>query len=434
MCASFVHLLTLTLLSLAWCHEHDECNLLQLSKRKLRSNSTTKDRPLNILFVGNSFTYGPPPYDRADQQSLNNVPRLFKFIAESLGHQVNQAEDTIGGCTLWMHRPSINPQGPCHRDNCRLIDMPRVPSTEECTIDSRIGPLNPSYAPCPQKFERQEFGPWDVVVVQDMSILPTIKDARESMFFPSVAEYADALKRLAVESGTEPLIATYMTWAYYGGSPEKCPGESKQGCFPLGTLDELSHCQDGDWFNKTNSVACQTYALARGYAESLHHGADVLVPAGLAWQVARGSEPLPQECKEAVDSEYSDAGPLASLELPLKAKDETHAMWKGDAALKLFRDLGPSYQSKYCKGSHIDHHASELGMYLNALVFFATLFNQSPIGAAVPSGTDVVDGMTLPAVDPIAAKALQHVAHDVVLGNMETWWNSRRNGKFGVKV
>ena len=47
---------------------------------------------LNVLFVGNSFTYGPPPYDRADQLVLNNLPRLFKLVATSLNQTVNIGE------------------------------------------------------------------------------------------------------------------------------------------------------------------------------------------------------------------------------------------------------------------------------------------------------------------------------------------------------
>lgn len=64
-------------------------------------------------------------------------------------------------------------------------------------------------------------------------------------------------------------------------------------------------------------------------------------------------------------------------------------------------------------------------MYLNALVFYATLFESSPIGAGVPSG-QIVDGMTLPTISQEDAEALQHIAHDTVLGNLDAWWNRGR--------
>ena len=62
-----------------------------------------------ILFVGNSFTYGPAAYD-APNGALNNLPRLVKFIAEGLGlGPIDVAEDTTGACSLFAaHRPSAN--------------------------------------------------------------------------------------------------------------------------------------------------------------------------------------------------------------------------------------------------------------------------------------------------------------------------------------
>lgn len=60
--------------------------------------------------------------------------------------------------------------------------------------------------------------------------------------------------------------------------------------------------------------------------------------------------------------------------------------------------------------------------YLNALTFFSTLFKTSPIGAAFPEGQEV-DGMTLPTIsDPQDVAALQQIAHDTVMPNMDTWW------------
>ena len=105
------------------------------------------------------------------------------------------------------------------------------------------------------------------------------------------------------------------------------------------------------------------------------------------------------------------------------------ARWASpEAALALYRDLGPDYVSPYCDdGCHVDHHPSILGMYLNALVFYATLFKRSPIGAAWPDGKIEVDGMVLPAISSAAdARAMQRIAHDVVLPHMDVWWNQQK--------
>lgn len=64
-------------------------------------------QPTRVLFVGNSFTYGPPARmpDQAlpDKGPLNNLPRIFSLVAQSLGVPVVTNEDTIGGCTAIAH-------------------------------------------------------------------------------------------------------------------------------------------------------------------------------------------------------------------------------------------------------------------------------------------------------------------------------------------
>ena len=117
---------------------------------------------------------------------------------------------------------------------------------------------------------------------------------------------------------------------------------------------------------EVRTIPCQGYALARGYASLLNRGADVVVPAGLAWQMARGSPPIPAACAAAIDAEYEgEPNVLAALPaLPLTPSDPAIARWEGDAAgLGLYRDKGPNYTSPYCDNNcTIDHHASELGM------------------------------------------------------------------------
>lgn len=54
---------------------------------------------------------------------------------------------------------------------------------------------------------------------------------------------------------------------------------------------------------------------------------------------------------------------------------------------------------------HDGVHPSISGTYLAACVFFATLYNQSPVGGALPVDTDMT---------PATAKALQQVAWETV--------------------
>ena len=98
--------------------------------------------------------------------------------------------------------------------------------------------------------------------------------------------------------------------------------------------------------------------------------------------------------------------------------------------------MGEGYVSKYCNGCHVDHHASVLGMYLNACILYATLFGRSPVGAATPAG-QVADGLELPGDDAIRgdgvvgaltkteARALQQIAADVVLEDRDQYWRIR---------
>ena len=185
---------------------------------------------------------------------------------------------------------------------------------------------------------------------------------------------------------------------------------------------ELSQCL------RTLRRALATRVLQRpkGWeAPTLRHGADVLVPAGLALLAARGAPRIPDKCKGLIDEEYPYSDPLRKLRLPLSAADPADARWATpEAAKALFNDLGPGYNSTFCNdGCHLDHHPSVLAQYLNALVFFATLFKKSPLGAAAPDGTQRVDGMLLPALGaPEHAPVLQRIARDVVMPHLDTWW------------
>eukprot|EP01046_Picozoa_sp_COSAG06_P029570 COSAG06_NODE_2749_length_6349_cov_6.086400_4_plen_326_part_00 len=230
----------------------------------------TAATPTRVLFSGNSFTYGPPqkyPDTVRDGGPLNNLPRLFKLVAESLGDQVETAEDTMGGCTNYAHRPSACPlQDDPQRiaPGCeRVIDrpistaedgtghiygMPRLhddansgltyselrqcampcahgtggapdgsppafPSNCSSTITSSRG----TYHPCPQLWDAR-FGPasrgkpFDFMVFQTHSALPGIARSRELMMRPAAAEMAEQAQRQGAK------LVAYMTWGYPNGS------------------------------------------------------------------------------------------------------------------------------------------------------------------------------------------------------------------------
>mmetsp|Transcript_51489 Transcript_51489/g.165379 ORF Transcript_51489/g.165379 Transcript_51489/m.165379 type:complete len:498 (-) Transcript_51489:156-1649(-) len=379
------------------------------------------DEPLKILFVGNSFTYGPPEHSSdGQQQPLHNLPRMLKFIAESMGHQVVQEEDTLGACTLHAHRPSQNPEACTDPAFCQPIELIRVNRSLECTGPAAITKLASNSSFCPQRLLRSDYGTWDVIVLQDHSNLPTIEAARRTMYYPAIREYAAAAKRLKAKARKrKTLIALYMTWSYYDGGIPLNRGLT--GCWPM-PMKHLAYISPGRYGPTVRDQACQAYSLASGAASGLRFGGDVLVPAGLAWQVARGSPAIPRGCRRAIDEEYGGYPQFGDLDLPLRARNESAVRWRGEDGMHLFRDKGPKYRSKYCVDCTIDHHASAAGMYLNALVFYATLFKRSPLGAGVPDGTAEVDGMVVPKVSREDAEALQQIAHDVVMGNMDTWW------------
>jgi hypothetical protein len=226
--------------------------------------------PTRVLFSGNSYTYGPPqkyPDTVRDGGPLNNLPRLFKLVAESLGDQVETAEDTMGGCTNYAHRPSACPlQDDPQRiaPGCeRVIDrpistaedgtghiygMPRLhddansgltySELRQCAMPCAHGtggapdgspPAFPSncsstitasrgtYHPCPQLWDAR-FGPasrgkpFDFMVFQTHSALPGIARSRELMMRPAAAEMAEQAQRQGAK------LVAYMTWGYPNGS------------------------------------------------------------------------------------------------------------------------------------------------------------------------------------------------------------------------
>lgn len=170
----------------------------------------------------------------------------------------------------------------------------------------------------------------------------------------------------------------------------------------------------GDYQAKVDSFPCMGYAIARGYYDQLSQGADMIAPCGLAWQVSRGVTTIPTDCKNSIDKEYTTPSPFnsaANLSLPLKVAGVPSEL----SQFELYRIL-----SKHPKphGGNFDKHPNMAGQYLNALVFFATLFGESPIGASGPLHTGKAPDLPLA---PEILSGLQKIAHSVVLDHAAAW-------------
>ena len=201
-----------------------------------QANRSSGKTTMKVLFVGNSFTYGPAPLG---QKALNNLPGLFRLIANSLGNQVEVGEDTIGGCTLDAHRPSRNPEG-CESQECALVDNQRVNQSAGCTVSAGVR-ISDSYHPCPQLFTRRD---WDLVLIQDFSAMASVAQGRDTYLIPAISEYV----RVAALQEHKPRIGVYMTWSYPNGStfdpPRECPTGSKvstTNCTPNVNYDPVVH-------------------------------------------------------------------------------------------------------------------------------------------------------------------------------------------------
>eukprot|EP00466_Bigelowiella_natans_P005006 jgi/Bigna1/131946/aug1.16_g6654 len=304
-----------------------------------------------VLFVGNSFTF------------VNDMPAQIQNIATSLGDGIQYNTSTIGGCTLFAQTAG--------RDNltARLLEED-----------------------------------WDFIVLQDYSLLPTVATAREKYLRPAVDDFI-RMRR----GGSSTKILLYLTWGYNEGLTQDCPTSDTKKCFPLGSLADLTEpdCTKSQQYRlSVQSFECMGYAVARGYLDTMEHFRHYIhgvVPAGLAWQVVRGSTEIPGDCKEAIDAEYGSQI-KGNLTLPLRVPN---------ASL-------PEYMLyRVYPDGNVDKHPNIAGAYLNALVFYASLFGKSPVGAAKPLVTETDFG-DIPLTDE-QALTLQTAAEAVVLQYQSAW-------------
>jgi len=292
-----------------WCQLSAAC--FEVKEGPAAAETYVKSNVTRVLFIGNSFTF------------VNDLPNQLVNIAYSLGRAVHVTKATVGGCTLFAQRPGGSDW------TSRLLEQD-----------------------------------WDFIVLQDHSSVPIVQAARDRYLYPAVDDFVARKKQAK--------LVLYMTWAPAWGSPENCPMSSNLPCFPLGSLSSMIQppCATNRSFaDKLNSFGCASYALARGYlGASTRPGVDLVVPAGLSWQVARGLRDIPAQCKAAIDAEYPEK---LGLHLPPPEEMLHGKVWDPER-LYIY------------SGDNADKHPSKVGQYLNALTFYTTLFGEVPYGAAAP--------------------------------------------------
>lgn len=289
-------------------------NAIRLAVLAVAGTNLASSKQLRVMFVGNSFTF------------VNDLPGQIENIAQSLGDKLVHETSVIGGCTLWFQRAGK---------------------------DARTAKL------------LQE--DWDFIVLQDYSMLPTVKEARAEYLYPAVKDFTSHKKQAKV--------VMYMTWGYHDGlTSSSCPSSDAWFCFPKGSLARMTDppCKSDDSYKKKiHDFPCMGYSLARGYHSALANGgADMLAPCGAAWQVLRGVDSIDSTCKEAIDAEYNITFPL---DLPFKVDGVVAT----DVELYKPGRVNPGY----------DKHPTCAGQYLNALTFYTALFGKSPLGATGPLKT-----------------------------------------------
>lgn len=135
---------------------------------------------LRILFIGNSYTF------------VNDLPAALTALAKSGDHQIETGMAAEGGMTLTNH----------------------VDSTETASQISS--------------------SPWDFVVLQEQSQIPSVKQFRINQMYPAARMLAGEIEN----AGAEPLF--FIPWAHRDGWPEngmqtyiQMQGQIERGYFDI---------------------------------------------------------------------------------------------------------------------------------------------------------------------------------------------------------
>ncbi len=173
--------------------------------------SAVAQQRVTVLFVGNSYIY------------VNNLPQLIANIATSKGDTLTFDSNTIGGYTLQQHNTNT-------------------------TTQSKIAAQ-----------------PWDYVVLQEQSQLPSFAPAQVAV---DVYPFADSLVRKvrASNSCTTPIF--YMTWGRQNGDASNCANYT-----PVCTYAGMQH------------------RLHDSYLEMGQTHQAPVAPVGAVWRTVRDSFP-----------------------------------------------------------------------------------------------------------------------------------------------
>jgi hypothetical protein len=115
---------------------------------------------LRVLFLGNSYT------------SVNDLPIMFANLAWSAGRRVETGVQAPGGWTL--------------ADQARSQDTDRLLASK----------------------------PWDVVVLQEQSEIPSVDSFRQAQMYPAARQLVSEIRG----AGARPIF--FVTWAHSAGWPE----------------------------------------------------------------------------------------------------------------------------------------------------------------------------------------------------------------------
>ncbi len=180
--------------------------------------TTASAQMTDVLFLGNSYT------------NVNNLPSLVEGLALSGGHAFYEERNTPGGNTLGAPQGS----GSSHSTN----------STSLGQINSRA---------------------WDVVVLQEQSVIPSVPCSRTGWMFPGAA----SLDATITANDASTRVMLYQTW---------------------GRKNASSWCLCTDCENFANYGAMQD-ELTEGYQQcAALIGAEV-APVGEAWRLAQLADP-----------------------------------------------------------------------------------------------------------------------------------------------
>ncbi len=148
-------------------------------------------RPVNILFVGNSYTY------------FNNLPQICSGMAASTGDVLIAEQATVGGYRFKQHLADSN-------------SVNKIKNGPVYYVDRKV---------------RKS---WDYVVLQEHSVLPSNKIAEVKKEVFSYARSLDSLVHLYNPSAK---TIFYRTWGRKNGDKAKCLGNDL-GCSYIG-MDNL---------------------------------------------------------------------------------------------------------------------------------------------------------------------------------------------------